>query len=459
MEPQWALWVVLGMLAIFIISETVGPKLKEGFAVPIRSDVASATTEESGFARDPRYAAQFADVQNNGIAGDFCRAVSRRNQPDSLQIACALATRVGMNTVEYTSPTVKQGFRMCRDDYWRDVNEDGRMDYCRILKDEGTGEWSPMCAVTTATGIGPREVRDTSPPPAIQDLLEAYTDIVTWFRFRDDTEDYAKNTVIAVNGRPTIPQLIAPTVTSGVQFNRGAPSKGPFPDFLRWGEKGTMQLDQEVKPSEIRAISFWVYWDSFEPDARIFESHNGDGAGQSKKDLAWFGIDPYAGVKELPAMKPPRVAYPAAELPAAEVYALGPPRVEPMRPVDSALPLNPMEELQNQASYVFELWDDRQRVIRLIAPQAAKAKKWQHIAITTTEKSSWWCVWQIWVDGVLAIESGESRGISALYLKNNILGKNFRGCLQDFRVYRAPIPASKIRSAMKWSSKLLNHTP
>ena len=81
--------LVISILAVYIFYETTGPTMVEGFRVPVRSDMQEASSEERGYTRDPRYAAQFADVQGAGVAGDFCRAVSKKEDPDSLRIACA----------------------------------------------------------------------------------------------------------------------------------------------------------------------------------------------------------------------------------------------------------------------------------------------------------------------------------------------------------------------------------
>jgi hypothetical protein len=65
----------------------------------------------------------------------------------------------------------------------------------------------------------------------------------------------------------------------------------------------------------------------------------------------------------------------------------------------------------------------------------------------------------MWINGSRVAEKVEGRSIPAIALANNVIGKNMRGCLQDFRVYRAPMTEKKIRNAMEWSKPLLHPMP
>ena len=435
---RWLSIVVVVVLIGYVVSETIGPKLREGFGVPRRSDIGPTsegwTHDETGWIRDMRYSESFADVQGFGVAGDFCRAVSQTGRPETLQVACALATRDGMDTLEYHSRTVGEGFQMSRDDYWKKVTDSGRTDYCRILQDADTGLWFSGCAVAGKDGIGPREIRDVDPPPAIALLLTAYEGAVTWFRWQDDREDYAKKTVVEVHGSPEFPTLIRPYKSRGLQLNRLSPS---LPDMLRWGEKDTLMLDQDVRPGQIRAVCFWVWWDKFEKGARILECSNG------KKDRVWIGVDSFG-----PGLSPIRVPGPAAECRPQEDVILAPP-TEPA--------INPDPE-PDSAAYVFEIWDQEQRVMRLKARGAATGE-WQHVTVTTTDSTTWWPTWQIWLNGALVAEKHDGRSIPALTLANNVIGKHVRGCIQDFRVYNSPMGREKILDAIKWSKPMLHPQP
>ena len=460
---MWAIILVISALAIYILYESASPTLLEGFRVPIRSDMQEASAEERGYTRDPRYAAQFADVQGSGVAGDFCRAVFKKSDPDSLRIACALALREGMNTLEFHSRSKKQGFRFGPDDYWRHKTQ--RMDYCRILRDEehGPTSWASFCAVTTKSGIGPAEEHDVDPPAFIKKLLTAYEGIMTWYRWQEDGLDITDSTELSLIGRAQVPTMSKPIKTRGLQLNRypaAAREAGeqapPLRDLVQFGEKGTLHLDQDVKPSTIRAIAFWIFWDLFEKEAAVLYCSAADG-----KNRVWLGVD---GSGPLPApMKDVQIG-PAQELTPEQMQRLGKPCVEEVplyatRPSETPHAVKHEIHVEKTASWIFEIWDESQRIMRIKAPHGATIGKWQHVVVTTADSTTWWPTWQIWLDGVKVTEQAEGRMIPALFLTNNRIGENVRGCLQDFRIYREPMTEDKIKEAMAWSSRLLHPTP
>jgi hypothetical protein len=449
---NWPVIVVLVLLVGYIVSETVGGKLKEGFAVPRRSDIGrieDGWAEEAGYVRDLRYTEGFTDIQGHGVAADFCRAVARRGDPDSLHIACALGTRDGMDTMEYKSMTLREGFRMSRDDYFRaGASNKGRMDYCRILKDRETGEWHSSCAIAGRTGFKADEERDTIPPPAIRDLLEAYDGILTWFRWVDDEIDYAENADVESHGRAEFPSLLRPVVSRGLQLNRHAAAARvahqpapPLRDYLRWGEKGALTLDQAIPPRQIRAISFWIWWDAFEKGARVIECSGG-----GKKDLMWLGVE--GGGHEL---VPARAAGAAQELRPDVIQSVGQ-LTEP-----AAVLAQP---LAKAATYVFEIWDEEQRLMRLASPMgSARTDRWQHVAVTVTDGQAWWPTWQMWIDGNLVATKTDGRLSPALELTQNFIGRGVRGCIQDFRVYSKPLTEDKLQTAIAWGRPHLHPLP
>jgi hypothetical protein len=469
---MWAAVLVISVLAIYVLYETVGPTMIEGFFIPRRSDIGPSdeskeVKEESGYDRDLRYTSQYADVQGNGVAGDFCRVVSKSNDPDSLRVACALALREGMDTLEFRSKSKREGFRFSRDDYWRDVTGNKRMDYCRILRDQDqeTGGWDSFCALTTRSGIGPKEVHDPSPPAAIRRLLTAYEGILAWYRWQDDGIDTTGNTQVALVGRPEIPSLLRPMKTRGLQLNRYPAATAatgeaapPIRDMVRFGEKGTLHLDQDVKPDTIRAIAFWIFWDQFEKGAAVLHCSTED-----DKNRVWLGVD---GSGPGPApMKDVQIGA-AQELTPQDLQRLGSPRVEEVPLWATQRPQKPDPhsvtgdlERQKTATWIFEIWDERQRIMRLRGPQGAKIGQWQHVVVTTTDNTPGFPTWQLWLDGVMTTEQPDGRLIPALFLTNNRIGENVRGCIQDFRIYRDPMSAEKIKEAMDWSGRLLHPTP
>jgi hypothetical protein len=435
--------------------------------MPQRSDIGFARDgweEESGYERDLRYSETFADVQGFGVASDFCRAVQQRGDPDSLRMVCALGRRDGFDPMEYRSRSRGEGFSWSRDDYWRssigcDGQPNGRMDYCRIVKDDMTGEWYSSCAVAGRDGFNVKEERDTQPPPHIRQLLEAYEGAITWFRFFDDIEDYAENTVLEFHGRPAIPTLLKADVSRGLQFNRlhGDTKPGSPKDYVRWGEPGTLSLDQTVQPRKIRAISFWVWLDTLEGKPRVWESSNDGG----KRDRVWIGVE--GGDRDLPAAVetvPEGPTVPATELRPNKALEIGS-QIEPLSP-QAALPLTlqpKSAEPRTSGTWVFEIWDDEQRIMRLAGDHTARAGQWQHVVLTTTDATAWWPTWQLWIDGSVIANRIEGRTIPALSLSENYMGRGLRGCLEDFRVYNEPMPADKIAAAARFMKGRLHPNP
>ena len=425
---MWVTIIIIGLLAVYIVREIVGTKITEGFGTAIRSDIGDQ--EEPGWTRDLRYTATFANVQGLPVAGDFCRAISKNGKPDTLQIACALANRAGMDTLEYRSKSVGEGFRMSRDDYWKTTN--GKSDYCRLLQDDA-GLWHASCAVSSNTGIGPKEFIDTEPPAYIKSLLDAYDGALTWYRWQDDRDDVTGKSAIEVHGSPIFPSMIKPIKTRGLQLNRSTTD-----DFLAWGEKQTLFLDQDIKPNQIRAICCWVWLDTIEKQGSILHSSNG------KQDLVRLSVEsggPYI---------------PPAPLKVAQAI-----EVRPDHYLVQKSPVQPESDCMGRddtgGSYSFEIWDKDQRLMRLRAP--AMENQWQHVVVTTTDLTTWWPTWQIWVNGTLIDEKKDGRAIPALTLKNNLIGKNLKGCIQDFRVYAKPLNQKKIMSAMAFAKPLLHPSP
>lgn len=455
---NWPVVVVLVLLVGYVLTETVGDSLKEGFGAPRRTDIglaaewAAGTEEGGGYKRDLRYSEAFVDIQGIGVASDFCRAVVKKKDPDSLRISCALGRRDGMDTMEYNSLSKGQGFRFSRDDYWRfRQGKAKRMDYCRILKDDVTGEWFSGCAIAGPDGFKAKEERDVDPPVAIQRLLEAYEGILVWFRWQDDREDYAGNAVFSVHGKPEFPTLLKPDVSRGLQLNR-LHKEEPLRDYLRWGEAGTLELHQNIPPRQIRAIACWVWWDTLDEHPLIMECKN-HSAAVHKMDRIALGVEG-GGF----ALAPAPDATPAQELRPESVLAIGQ-LTEPahnIRPDPVSLGLR----TPKTARYYFEIWDHEHRIMRLDAPMtSARVGEWQHVAVTVTDGAAWWPTWQMWINGSLVAEKTDGRMSPAMELKENYIGKGMRGCIQDFRMYSTPLVPSKLKEAIAWSKPKLHPSP
>ena len=453
----WPAIIVLVLLAGYIVSEAM--KVTEGFVVPRRTDIGPAADgwkEESGWERDLRYSETFVDIQGLGVASDFCRAIAKTNKPESLHMSCALGTREGMSTTEYNGPTVANGFRFSRDDYWRssEAKTTKRMDYCRVLRNSATEEWMPICAIAGPDGFKKEEIIDDAPPPSIQILLEAYEGALVWFRWIDDTVDYIGTAGFTTKGEAVFPMMLKPVVSRGLQLNRwpqaaqdaGIPAP-PLQDYLVWGEKGTHELHQAIPPRQIRAIAFWVWWDGFEKDARILESYNVDEHSKTRNDRFVIGVDGGGTV-----LHPTPKTRPAVEVRPEVVQAVG----QLTEPAVVAAQPRPSKT----ATYFFEIWDQENRIMRLDGPMdSAQTNKWQHVVFTTTSSDDWWPTWQLWIDGVMVGERQDGRMSPAMTLAVNSIGRNMRGCLQDFRIYQTAMTPAKIKAAVAWNKKRLHPLP
>ena len=136
-------YISISLLALVAFSEMFLPKVTEGFSLPQssfwstfaapRADVGPGE-EDSSYIRDPRYFNGYADVSRLGVPYDFCRMVTKKGS-DDLFFACALAGTENLESVSFRTASVKKGFRISKDDYMNDINNDGRSDYCLILLD------------------------------------------------------------------------------------------------------------------------------------------------------------------------------------------------------------------------------------------------------------------------------------------------------------------------------------
>jgi hypothetical protein len=252
--------------------------------------------------------------------------------------------------------------------------------------------------------------------------------------------------------------MLRPEVTRGLQLNRwpvaSQQAGEPAPilrDFLRWGEKGTLELHQTIQPRQLRAIACWVWWDAFEPHATIVECKN-PSTSVHKMDRIALGIE--GGGPALPSAGEDRLPWPAQEARPEVVQAIG-------QLTEPAFGLKPTSQKQTQgATYFFEIWDREQRIMRLTGPMgAAKTGQWQHVAVTTTDGTAWWPTWQLWINGIMVADRTDGRMSPAMELKENYIGQNVRGCIQDLRIYTTPLGEPKLKKAIAWGKPLLHPEP
>ena len=480
--------LVLGYIAW---SEFRNPKgVNEGFeslsgALPYwanflspRGDV-GPNEEDDLYVRDPRYFNDYADVARMGVAYDFCRVIApaASASPDEQFFACALAGTEGLGSARFRTKSVKDGFKLGYDDYMRDINGDGRDDYCRILK-EGEG-WAPMCTRATDLGFDPQEVVDSEPPDDIARLLAFYQGAVIWLRFKDDMLDYV-NSVSVLTHTMSIDETPGKDVTGGLMFNGTN-------NFIRLSDAGDMSLGSVVPLRSIRSVMVWVKFDAFTNNARIFDFGNGKG-----KDNFFLGIlgkgDPDADIGGKIGKACEAQTVPSCPSGAQPVDEMSPQRLmetttanvnewrcdgfEAMpRKLSGSFPAAPEHHNGGTtATLIYEVWDKEQRRMRMKINAIVPVGEWTHICVTAMSDDAFRPGIGIYVNGELALERADGFLPATSKMTHCYLGKSnwsgsttqyedrdelFKGGMFDFRMYTTKLSEEFIKDSFDWGQAKL----
>lgn len=499
---ETALYTALILLLLIIVWEYMRNKaFMEGFTdgvvpeffgryFPRRYDVVPGQQkEQDGWIRNPRYFEGYVDVQRLGYKGDFCRVVEKEGMPDSRMMACALAGQEGLDPFIYRTESARAGMKFGRDDYFRDVDGDGREDYGRIVKITAAPNdaWAAhaVLAGTTRFKQG-TEIIDNSPPAHIQDLLWFYEGVMLWYRWIDDMLDYAENTQIKIAGEAAVDEEPGRKPVKGLEFNRLKTAdedvKPPNDQYLKIGENSRLEFDNIVQIRQLRAVSVWAYFDEFTQNARIFDFGNGagrdnvflgiEGKGNTTKNTLFGRLsarptDANLVCRTRPAAEmSPQAFLVTSDANVDEWECPGPQPMESMMPDDEVKE----DELEPTANLLFEIWDSQQRKMRIKVVDAIPLKRWVHIVLTTTDNASFRPTWQVFIDGVKKYEEPDGHMPMKSYMTNNYIGRSnwegvssqyedgderFRGALFDFRLYRAPMSASKIARTVQYGRSYL----
>ena len=515
-------WIGLLLLIGVLAMELLAPELlKEGFSALASEKVAAQNPtflqqfaarrgdvgpnlEVNGYMQDARYFAGYTDIQRYGFDNDFCRVVmggpaaaaaeaAQRSStaggeqeitlkaiPDDSFFACALAGTKGTSSVAFRTRTVKEGLRLSRDDYMRDILKEGRNAYCRILKDS-TNTFQPLCLRALDTGFSTRDELDPQPPPEIDTLLNFYESCKIWLRLRDDMVDYIGNAVIQYKGHLGVSEKPKPAVTRGLEFNGRD-------QFIRLGDSDDLTLGNKINLRTIRAFSFWVRFDTFTNNAHIFDF--GDGAG---KNNVFFGLlgkgDPNEsdnGLRPKPGCESTVPAAPSGaqfcpEVTAQTLLATSSAEVDEFTCVKPEVygrrlpPSNTRTDIQSadhptHATLLYEVWDGTLRKMQIKMNKAIKINTWSHIVITATTMDAMRPDIYIWVNGVKAGEQLAGFLPQNKSTTHNYLGKSnwanedslyeirdelFKGNLFDFRMYSAPLSSDRIDRIQMWGKDML----
>jgi hypothetical protein len=457
---------------------------------PRRGDI-SFEEEEAGYIQDPRNVMGYADVQGLGVNHDFCRMIVPKGTKDNGQqfFACALAGTENMSSTNYRTLTVAQGFKTSRDDYMRDADNDGKSDYCAVVK-MPNGGWEAQCYRGLTTAFDTRTFVDTEPPDDIANILNFYEGIMFWFRFIDDMKDYGENLKLYAAGSIEIDETpnVLPSQrpldkTTGlddrVQITKGLQFDGST-QFLRLGDSPDMSFGKKITLTTMRAVCFWVYFDEFTNNAHIFDFGNGPG-----QDNVFIGIigkgDEGLGSAIL---RPDPCSYestvPDAPSGAQPVESMSPQELMMSCPEKPVLPrkLPPLKPLQSvsknghegkTATLLYEIWNGKLRLQHMKVPKAIKVKTWTHVCITASTGDGVRPAVEIWIDGVKAAENPDGYLPQASVTSNNYIGKSnwmntsnyenkpelFHGSLFDLRGYNQAVNEQKLVKTIKWGKRYL----
>jgi hypothetical protein len=491
LSVQIVFWITIVILIGLIIYEVVPPSLTEGFLVPVgdskfwakmvprRGDV-GPDKEESGYLCDKRYFSGYVDVQRFGQTQDYCRVVEHKNSGSKF-LACALGGTENLSSVKFRSKSTKEGFKLSRDDYMRDMNGDARYDYCRILKQPG-GTFLAKCSRANEDGFGNVLVTDTKPPEDIQILLEFYSGCVFWLRLYDDMADYIQNLYVNVAGGTSVKENPPkPDKTYGLEFNG-------VNQYARIGDDPYLNFGNTVQLRNVRAFHFWVRFDEFTNNAHIFDFGNGAGI-----DNVWCGIlfrgnegidmskqksllcsqdstvpDAPSGAQLDEEVTPQQLMLTTSanvEEFTCEGFAVAP------RNLPRTIPKAKPKGIEaRSADMVYEIWDKDQRKMRLVVPSAFKLGEWTHVVITAVDTKSLRPDLVIYINGKKAFAEPSGWLPQANETEKNYIAKSnwsddtsqyankdelFRGSIFDFRAYVTPLAPRVVGESYWWGKKKL----
>lgn len=479
------------ILGVFVTGELFTPKLiNEGFAnatapnywnyfVSPRSDI-GPDQEDFNYIRDPRFFNDYASVQRLNSKFDFCRMLAESGDESNVFFACALAGTENLDSTKFRTASVKDGFRVSYDDYMRDINNDGRDDYCRILK-WNDGTFQPVCARATDVGFDTKEIVDSDPPSNIKTLVSFYDGCVIWLRLASNLTDYVGNVKVQTRGKISIEETPRPGPYDGLQFLGGD-------QYIRLSDSLDLTLGKNVPLRSVRSWMTWVYFDEFTNNAKIFDFGNGPGksnvflgiVGKGDEEVSGKDLRPLLcgseestipdepsgaqGVKEIP----PKLAMEQSEANINEYTCTGFP-LSPRRLKPSTV-IFPAKKPSGMATLLFEVWDQQYRKMSIKVARAIPLNKWTHICVTATNDDAQRPNIAIYINNVLrnVREGGFLPTTSTL--TNCYIGKSnwyspgenqsnrdemFKGRLFDFRAYRKSLSEQLISDSYDWGKEML----
>lgn len=491
--PVLLLFSIVAIVLLLII-ETWAPSITlEGFKtltaptsywaglVAPRYDI-GPDQEDFNFIRDPRYFNDYADVTRIGVNYDFCRMVAPVDDKTNYFFACALAGTENLSSTKFRTDSVSDGFRISTDDYMRDINGDGRDDYCRILKWRD-GSYQPVCAKATDLGFDTREIVDSDPPEAIQTLLQFYQGCVIWLRFYGNLLDTVENVKVQTSGNLAVDETPRRDSTEGQRFDG-------INQFLRLSDTSDLSLGMKVPLRSIRAWHVWVKFDEFTNNAKIFDF--GNGSAKSNVFLGLYGKGDQAAQGE---DLRPLLCGPGGEgstVPSGTSGAQPPLEMTPKHLMETTdanvnefrcvgfeaqprkLPKTTVNEFRKRptgrATLLYEVWDQQQRKMRIKLNNAFPKGQWTHVVITAINNDAFRPNVAVYINGKLMVVKESGFLPAASSMTNCYIGKSnwsnsvsqyenrdelFKGSLFDFRAYTTSLSEDLIAQSYDWGLEKL----
>jgi hypothetical protein len=461
--------ITLGIILCIVAAELFVPKrMTEGFSSAVywgsfvspRVDI-NPSNEESEYVRDIRYYNGYQDVSRLGVEYDFCRMIASKEDETNLFFACALAGTDTLSSTAFRTASTNDGFRVSRDDYMRDINKDGRSDYCRILLDKDN-TYQPICQRASDVGFEAKDVIDPSPPREIETLLSFYEGCVVWLRMIDDLKDTVDMVDVHTSGALHMDEVPAHT-TAGLKFNGSN-------QYLRISDSTDLSLGTFVPLRAIRTWMVWVKYDTFANNSKIFDFGNGSGndnvflgilgKGDESVETNESTVVPSSGQQPVEEVSPQELMETTDAnvneytCPGFEVY----PRKLPSSTVLTST------KYSKKATLIYEIWDKKNRKMRIKVNQAIPLGKWTHITITASDTDAFRPNLTVYINAENVYEHNGGFLPSTSSMTNCYLGKSnwvgdpqyvnkdelFNGSMFDFRAYQRGVPEQLVEDSYAW---------
>lgn len=499
-----SLWIALCILLGLLVLEINYPtKVLEGFETAFkvskpniltapfekRSDI-GPFSEQDGYKYDPRFFADWMDVQRLGERRDYCRMVfPDGGQEDESFFACALAGTTGLTSIAYRTKSVKDGFKRSRDDYINKIRNDGRDAYCRVLK-VLDGTYQPVCVAADDIHFSSTDFLDANPPDEILTLVDFYNGCRMWLRFRDDMLDYmSTKTIIQTANKPIMLAIPRPPKTRGLELNGKD-------QFIRLGDSSDLSFGNEGSLRSVRAFSTWVKFNEFTNNAHVFDF--GDGSGKNNVFLGILGKgdaevietdlrakskckdstipDGKSGAQWCPELRPQDILLFSKgnvdefECPGPEIQ----PDDERVKPIDTSPSyIEDPTKPKTRATLLYEVWDSRLRKMQIKINRAIPLGEWVHIVITAKNMDALRPDIQVYLNGTQTYTQESGFLPQAEITSHNYLGKSnwtdapgeyelrdelLNGAIFDFRMYNSALSENRVKRILQWGMDKLGLT-